>query len=148
MPVENLTDSRAGYSRAANLGDINPVSGRHLRVRQASLPGERKSSVTLAAAPLNRDQRNEAQQRSEHKVIARRQAIAGLRDRPGCDERGKAPPNIVTAVLKPDDTPIASVFRPGTARNERRTPLSPALTSWSQPTTSTQAASDSHATIR
>ena len=37
MPFEDLTESRTRYSRAANLGYINPVPGRNLGVRQASL---------------------------------------------------------------------------------------------------------------
>ena len=35
MPIEDLTDSRAGYPRAAILGYLYPAPGRHLRVWQA-----------------------------------------------------------------------------------------------------------------
>jgi len=39
MPVEDLTDSRAWYSRAANLGYMTAHQG-----TAASLPGEREGS--------------------------------------------------------------------------------------------------------
>jgi hypothetical protein len=82
MPVEDLTDRRAGYSRATSGCGKLPS------------PGEREDSVTLAAAPL--DQRDEAQQRGEHEVIARRQAVAGQSQ---VAMNGAKPPKIATAVL-------------------------------------------------
>ncbi len=100
MPVEDLTDRRAGYSRATSGCGKLPS------------PGEREGSVTLAAAPL--DQRDEAQQRGEHEVIARRQAVAGQCDQPGCDERGKA------AEDRYGGTKLKRADRPETARTIAR----------------------------
>jgi len=38
VPIEDPTDSRAGYSRAAILGSIYPVPGQHLRVSAGLCP--------------------------------------------------------------------------------------------------------------
>jgi hypothetical protein len=43
-----------------------------------------------ARAPLNRHQRNDAEQRRRHEVVARRQRIASLCDQPGRNKRGEA----------------------------------------------------------
>ena len=79
---EALGHRRADAARGA--GDQRDLAG-----EACSAPSARKS-LRVGALAASRHQRDDAEQRGEHQIIARRQAVAGHRDQPGRDERRKA----------------------------------------------------------
>src|SRR5947208_2280635 len=91
-PMELRKCSGSGGA-AARAPRLERAEGPVVAPRDAAsfpLPGSTRVRSRRAATPLDRDQRDEAEQRGEDQVIARRKRIAGLGDQPGCYERRKA----------------------------------------------------------
>src|SRR5205823_11208832 len=100
-PTVRPVKTRWAPSRASRSATAAPMP-REAPVISAILPARRAVIRPLASGgrgrqarlrtrpPLDCDQRGEAEQRGKHQVIARRQAVAGLRDQPGRDQRREA----------------------------------------------------------